>query len=216
METRLLPITKNRHKIVQAIDRYRWHLSGLLLLLIAGTTIFFMMPVHAKTPEDPGQKFTTSLPSETPAVTPDSQPSSGEMVIDVAGAVARPGVYHLAANSIVEDALSAAGGFSSIADIEYVYQRINRAEALTNHSKVYIPRIGQTVAQDFTAVTKSTSTSTSPAPASSTSSSSSGNTSSSSVININTADASSLEGSARDRTCVVCPDRSVPANERPL
>lgn len=48
-------------------------------------------------------------PSAAPSTTVNT-PSAAEVVVDVAGRVRRPGLYHLPAGSRVDDAISAAGG----------------------------------------------------------------------------------------------------------
>jgi competence protein ComEA len=62
------------------------------------------------------------------------------MVVDVAGAVLRPGVYQLERGSVVADAIAAAGGPAVGADLD----RLNKAVRLQDGMQVYVPRIGQT------------------------------------------------------------------------
>jgi competence protein ComEA len=61
--------------------------------------------------------------------------NSGDIVVDVAGAVQRPGVYRLPAGSRVIDALSRAGGAAAGAQLE----AINRAAQLTDGQQVVVP-----------------------------------------------------------------------------
>jgi len=61
--------------------------------------------------------------------------SSGDIVVDVAGAVQRPGVYRLPAGARVIDALSRAGGPAAGAQLE----AINRAAQLTDGQQVVVP-----------------------------------------------------------------------------
>lgn len=72
---------------------------------------------------------------------------SGELVIDVSGEVARPGVYKLSSGARVEEALAAAGGIISGADTNYIEKYLNRAMRLLDGQKIYIPRIGAEDAQ---------------------------------------------------------------------
>lgn len=62
-----------------------------------------------------------------------------EVVIDVTGAVTKPGVYHLAVGSRVGDAIDAAGGFSPRVDAEKVASAINLAATLTDGLQVHVP-----------------------------------------------------------------------------
>lgn len=63
---------------------------------------------------------------------------AGDVVVDVTGAVARPGVYRLPAGSRVEDAIRRAGGAAAGAMLEAV----NRAARLADGQQVVIPRRG--------------------------------------------------------------------------
>ncbi len=63
---------------------------------------------------------------------------AGDLVVDVAGAVRRPGVYRLPAGSRVEDAILRAGGPGSGAMLEAV----NRAARLADGQQVVVPELG--------------------------------------------------------------------------
>lgn len=68
--------------------------------------------------------------------------SSSEVVVHVVGAVARPGVVHLPADSRVVDAIHAAGGATKEADTEL----INLAAKLVDGSQVSVPTKSEAVA----------------------------------------------------------------------
>jgi competence protein ComEA len=70
---------------------------------------------------------------------------SGEVVIEVSGAVETPGVYKLSINARVEDALIAAGGISVDADRDWMEKTLNRAAKITDGQKIYIPRINEQI-----------------------------------------------------------------------
>ncbi|MFH1244058.1 MAG: helix-hairpin-helix domain-containing protein [bacterium] len=63
----------------------------------------------------------------------------GQIVIDVAGAVERPGVYKLPGGSRIGDVLVVAGGLSATADREWVAATLNLAEPVKDGGKIYIP-----------------------------------------------------------------------------
>jgi len=63
------------------------------------------------------------------------------LVVHVAGAVARPGLYHLAAGSRVADALGRAGGKLPAADVD----RLNLAAKLVDGQKILVTRRGEPV-----------------------------------------------------------------------
>jgi competence protein ComEA len=68
----------------------------------------------------------------------ESGSSGGDVVVDVTGAVARPGVYRLPAGARVTDAVRRAGGARSGALLE----AINLAARLADGQQVVVPRRG--------------------------------------------------------------------------
>ncbi len=65
--------------------------------------------------------------------------------VDVSGAVNKSGVFKLSADSRIEDAIKAAGGFSESANQEYISKYLNMAQKLSDGSKVYVPLAGEQV-----------------------------------------------------------------------
>ncbi len=70
-----------------------------------------------------------------PTATPEPTPTPGPITVFVNGAVANPGVYTLAPESRVEQAIEVAGGFTSAANTAVV----NLAQPLADGVQVYIP-----------------------------------------------------------------------------
>jgi len=68
----------------------------------------------------------------------DKSGSGGDVVVDVTGAVARPGVYRLPAGARVTDAVERAGGASGGALLE----AINLAARLADGQQVVVPKRG--------------------------------------------------------------------------
>lgn len=89
-----------------------------------------------------------SVPIPTPAPPPTPAPETALIVVDVAGAVARPGVHELPVSSRVADAVDAAGGFSADAD----RVRLNLAEPLVDGSRVWVPAVGEASAPELVPV----------------------------------------------------------------
>ena len=69
----------------------------------------------------------------------EAQDQGLELVVEISGAVEKPGVYKLSGGSRVEDLLIAAGGISADADREWVEKMINRAAKITDGQKIFIP-----------------------------------------------------------------------------
>ena len=63
----------------------------------------------------------------------------GEVVVDVAGAVEKPGIYKLPTSSRIGDALVLAGGLAARADRVWVATNLNLAEKLEDGEKIFIP-----------------------------------------------------------------------------
>jgi len=102
-------------------------LAGVLALAGVGAGMAFR-------PADPPPVVEIAEPDPTP-----SPPAA--VVVDVVGAVARPGVVRLPAGSRVLDALLAAGGMTADADLF----ALNKAALLRDGMRIYVPRPGEPV-----------------------------------------------------------------------
>lgn len=87
--------------------------------------------------------------SQTAAVSGVSK--SLEVKVDVSGAVISPGVYSLAIDSRVEDALKMAGGVTNEADPIYVSKTINLAQKVVDGMKIYVPTANEVPQSSITA-----------------------------------------------------------------
>ncbi|RYG24937.1 hypothetical protein EON82_08955 [bacterium] len=74
-------------------------------------------------------------PKDAPAPVETPKPEATEVVVDVAGAVKKRGIQHLAIGSRVDDAIKAAGGTTVDADLA----DLNLAAKLVDGDQVYIP-----------------------------------------------------------------------------
>ena len=70
--------------------------------------------------------------------------ASDFLVVDVEGAVVRPGIIELPAGSRVADALAAAGGYSAQADLVAAAAQVNLAATLRDGQQIVVPLIGPT------------------------------------------------------------------------
>ena len=80
-------------------------------------------------------------PPARPAPLPTTSPSQGSaLLVHVAGAVRRPGLYEFPAGARVADAVETAGGPVGRADLD----ALNLAEPLVDGTKVEVVRVGET------------------------------------------------------------------------
>jgi competence protein ComEA len=74
----------------------------------------------------------------------------GDIVVDVGGAVARPGLIRLRRGDRVGDAIEAAGGFSPRVDLVAAGRSLNLALVVQDGEKVVVPELGSVVAPSAT------------------------------------------------------------------
>jgi len=131
-------------------------LFGLLLLAIGAGQFLF----RGSTPND-----------DIKIIPATSSQVAGQIIVHVDGAVVKPGIYNLSSDSRVNDAVEAAGGFSTGAD----RSKVNLAAKIADGQKVYVPKVGESMAG-----TKSITSAT--------------GSESSGLVSINSASQSELEG----------------------
>lgn len=84
-----------------------------------------------------GMWFSAQAPEPPPlAVTEPAAVSPGEITVHVSGAVTRPGLVSVAGERRVADAIAAAGGAATDADLE----RLNLAASVADGQQVVVPR----------------------------------------------------------------------------
>lgn len=77
--------------------------------------------------------------------TSEPGPVSGtpDLVVEVAGAVLRPGVYHLPAGARIGDAIQAAGGFGATVDVIAADRSLNLAAPVADGTEIRVPARGE-------------------------------------------------------------------------
>ena len=112
-------------------EQHRVPLFLLLVVAILASIVLFQL----LRPQPPPIILTTP----TPQLSLEREPTPRPLRVYVSGAVRQPDVYILAPDSIVKDALSAAGGPADDADLD----RINLALAVVDGQHVYVPHLGE-------------------------------------------------------------------------
>jgi competence protein ComEA len=127
-----------------------WQLAvvlGGLVVAVVGAVIWITLPQPVVTLD------AHSAAVVLPAGSPDPGPAAGaataadgpehSLVIDVEGAVERPGLVTLPDGSRVGDAIGAAGGYSGQVDIAAAAAQLNLAQPLKDGEKVRVPARGE-------------------------------------------------------------------------
>jgi competence protein ComEA len=107
-------------------------LVAVLAIAALAVALLFVARLYA------GGRQQVAVVEDTP---PPARSPEPLVVVDVAGAVAHPGVYRLAAGSRIDDALVAAGGMTGDADTV----ALNKAAPVRDGQRIYVPRPGETV-----------------------------------------------------------------------
>lgn len=118
--------------------------GGALVLIAAAAWMFLSPTLGDASPAESAGAEAFALPSAG-AVSVASPAASSSVVVDVQGGVAEPGIRELPAGSRVADAIAAAGGYASDADLEAAAGSINLAQPLVDGGQVRVPRIGDAV-----------------------------------------------------------------------
>ena len=112
-------------------EKYRW----VLLLASVFVVVIGLVFLQLLRREPAAINLSTATAVPSPQVTPTPR----LLRVYVSGAVLHPDVYALEPDSIVKDALMAAGGPAKDADLD----RINLASPLSDGQQVHVPRLGE-------------------------------------------------------------------------
>ncbi len=128
-----------------------------LVAAVVASVVVAAMALALLRPAGAASAPEVDLPRATESSSPaaPSSLSAQLVVVQAAGAVAKPGVYRLASGMRVDDLVRAAGGLAPDADPD----RVNLAALLTDGEKVYVPRMGETIPTDAAGTDATASTS---------------------------------------------------------
>jgi len=130
---------------VSRSDRIMIAAGGGALILALAAAWLALAPVEDASPDLGAGAL--ALPTAMASAPNDSAaPASGTIVVDVQGGVVAPGVRELPAGSRIAEAIAAAGGYASDADLAAAATAINLAQALGDGEQIRVPRIGESQA----------------------------------------------------------------------
>ncbi|HFH9947582.1 TPA: helix-hairpin-helix domain-containing protein [Streptococcus suis] len=123
---------------IEMLKEYKWQIAlpaaaGLLM----ATFLIFSQPAKSDQTgltDFPQTEQTSSNSDQTEEVNTEASEEPTQLIVDVKGAVEKPGLYTLEAGARVNDAVKAAGGLTSQADPKSV----NLAQKLSDESVVYV------------------------------------------------------------------------------
>ncbi|WP_099810953.1 helix-hairpin-helix domain-containing protein [Streptococcus suis] len=123
---------------IEMLKEYKWQIAlpaaaGLLM----ATFLIFSQPAKSDQTgltDFPQTEQTSSSQEQTEETSTEVSEDPSQLVVDVKGAVEKPGLYTLEAGARVNDAVEAAGGLTSQADPK----SINLAQKLSDEAVVYV------------------------------------------------------------------------------
>lgn len=119
----------------QVIVAILFILVGLLCLMVGVGWLFFSNNrLQATCFQAEGDSLATTI--------------NQSIVIDISGAVVKPGTYKLDKNSRIVDAVRLAQGFTHQSNATYIYKSLNLAAKLSDGQKIYIPFEGEQITSD--------------------------------------------------------------------
>jgi competence protein ComEA len=115
--------------------------AGLAVLVLAAAGWLVLGPALSADPlaADPTGEASYPLSQDMAS---SEETLSADLIVDVEGGVAHPGVVALPAGARVADAIAAAGGYAPTADLLAAASSLNLAATLHDGEQVYVPIAG--------------------------------------------------------------------------
>ncbi|MDG4510559.1 helix-hairpin-helix domain-containing protein [Streptococcus suis] len=123
---------------IEMLKEYKWQIAlPAVAGLLMATFLIFSQPAKSDQTgltDFPQTEQTSSSSDLVEETSTEASEEPSQLVVDVKGAVAKPGLYTLEADARVNDAVEAAGGLTSQADPK----SINLAQKLSDEAVVYV------------------------------------------------------------------------------
>jgi competence protein ComEA len=109
-------------------------------LAVVAIAIAVVAALYFARPSSPRQPVEATLPRASSSAGEAPPPTTAsQLVVQAAGAVAKPGVYTVPGSARVNDLITAAGGLAPEADPD----QVELAAPLSDGERVYVPRAGE-------------------------------------------------------------------------
>ncbi|NQG97591.1 ComEA family DNA-binding protein [Streptococcus suis] len=123
---------------IEMLKEYKWQIAlPAGAAVVVASFLWFSQPAKSDQTgltDFPQTEQTSSSQKQTEETSTEVSEEPSQLVVDVKGAVAKPGLYTLEAGARVNDAVEAAGGLTSQADPK----SINLAQKLSDEAVVYV------------------------------------------------------------------------------
>lgn len=170
--------------------QYKKHMAIAIGIILVISLYFISKPsnqqaeIESSLNEQLPQIETATNPTSevTQQKIPPQQLISTAVVVDVKGAVKKPGIYRMDQEARVMEAIEEAGGYTKSANSKL----INHAAKLQDEMVIYIPRKGEKIPEQLGGVTSVVSSTTNPTA-------NGGATEQQAQVNLNTADETELQ-----------------------
>lgn len=140
------------HRVRSGEDPLAFGAVVVAVALAGGVVWFWAGARHGGVPAASaapgGSPAEGAMPGPEPPTERAASTTGPALAVHVAGAVARPGLYHLPNGSRVADALAQAGGRLPGADVD----RLNLAARLVDGQKIRVPRRGEAASDEAAGV----------------------------------------------------------------
>jgi competence protein ComEA len=124
----------------RVLESLQAHMHGRqLIVAVAGLAAVALVAGYGVSMRSRPKPLAVDLGSPRPSASAGASTGDG-FYVDVAGAVARPGLYRLAPGSRVDDAIKLAGGPTAEADLD----ALNLASKVKDGDKILVPKRGAT------------------------------------------------------------------------
>ena len=114
---------------------------GVVAVVVAAVAVFLTVRSEPLVGVDGAAPYAAALGAASGPL--PSAAATGEVVVDVAGAVAHPGLYKLSEGSRIGDAIAAAGGYAGTVDAGLADRQLNLAAIVHDGDKVRVPMRGE-------------------------------------------------------------------------